>query len=80
VAWQARMPAEEYRRVLEVFGLSLEEGGRVFGWSSRQAHRYASGEAPIPAPNRKLLRTTLRLTSGGGAGSLGVILQEIRNL
>lgn len=56
------MTKDEYNEIVQGLGWSINQSGRELGVSTRQAHRYANGHAPIPEPVARLLR--LRSDSG----------------
>lgn len=48
------MTADDFRSAISQLGLKITSSRHVFGYSGRQAQRYARGDK-IPAPLRKLL-------------------------
>jgi hypothetical protein len=48
---QQRRPtvtSDEYRAAIEAIGVNIDQSGRMLGISRRHAHRFATGESPVP--------------------------------
>ncbi len=50
------MTPAQYKAALKRLDLTIVGAGRYFGFATRQAQRFASGEAPIPHLVEKVLR------------------------
>ena len=50
------MKAKEYRKHLELLGMTQRSAGKFMGISERTSHRYAIGDADIPRLVELLLR------------------------
>jgi hypothetical protein len=50
------MDADEYRRVIEALGLTLEDIRKLFNHGRRTVTRHANDEARIPLPDAIVLR------------------------
>jgi DNA-binding transcriptional regulator YiaG len=53
------MTKNQYRRAIDVLGLSQVKASTFFGVSRKTSPRWARGEAPIPGAVAKLLRVMI---------------------
>jgi DNA-binding transcriptional regulator YiaG len=55
------MSKNQYRTALEALGLSQGKAAAFLGYSIRQSHAWANGEAVVPVAVAKLLRLMLAM-------------------
>lgn len=61
MSWQhdREMTPRQFERTIKALGLSQAAAARFLGHSERQARRYVTGEAKVPAAEAMLLRALL---------------------
>ena len=57
---EAAMTRMEFREALKALGWTPYRAAKPLGVSIRHAHRYASGETPIPGPVANIVRDLVR--------------------
>jgi hypothetical protein len=56
--------SDEYRAAIEAIGVNIDQSGRMLGISRRHAHRFATGESPVPPIVERFLEVMQRFEIG----------------